>query len=99
MERASGARWGGRATETSSRAQPRPDSRRRISPARGTWTVLRRPAQGRRRAVASAPVDPDRTPEADLDAIAADLAGVETALDQLEDGTYVSDEPTEPEPA
>jgi hypothetical protein len=52
----------------------------------------------RRRAVASAPVDPDRTPEADLDAIAADLAGVETALDQLEDGTYVSDEPAEPEP-
>ncbi len=44
-------------------------------------------------------MDPDRTPEADLDAIAADLAGVETALDQLEDGTYVTDEPAEPEPA
>jgi hypothetical protein len=37
-------------------------------------------------------VDPDRTPEPDLDAIAADLAAVETALDQLEDGTYVDAE-------
>jgi hypothetical protein len=37
-------------------------------------------------------VDPDRTPEPDLDAIAADLAAVETALDQLEDGTYVDPE-------
>ena len=54
-----------------------------------------------RRAVASAIVDPDRTPEPDLDAIAADLAAVETALDQLEDGTYVGAEPasTEVEPA
>jgi len=43
-------------------------------------------------------VDPDRTPEPDLDAIAADLAAVETALTQLEDGTYV-DEPAEPDPA
>ena len=52
-------------------------------------------------------MDPDRTPEPDLDAIAADLAGVETALDQLEDGTYVGAEPAatevatgpEPDPA
>jgi hypothetical protein len=35
-------------------------------------------------------------PEPDLDAIAADLAGVETVLDQLEDGTYVGDEPPRP---
>ena len=41
-------------------------------------------------------MDPDRTPEPDLDRIAADLAGVETALAQLEDGTYVSDVPTPP---
>jgi hypothetical protein len=51
------------------------------------------------RAVASATVDPDRTPEPDLDAIAADLAAVETALDQLEDGTYVGAEPSSPEVA
>jgi hypothetical protein len=44
-------------------------------------------------------VDADRTPEPDLDAIAADLAGVEAALAQLEDGTYVSDEPPDPDPA
>jgi hypothetical protein len=50
-------------------------------------------------AVASAPVDPDRTPEPDLVAIAADLAAVETALDQLEDGTYVGAEPASPEVA
>ncbi len=43
------------------------------------------------RAVASAAVDPDRTPEPDLEAIAADLAGVETALAQLADGTYAGD--------
>jgi hypothetical protein len=36
-------------------------------------------------------VDPDRTTEPDLDAIAADLAAIETALAQLEDGTYVDD--------
>jgi hypothetical protein len=50
-------------------------------------------------AVASGAVDADRTPEPDLDAIAADLAGVEAALAQLEDGTYVSDEPPDPDPA
>jgi hypothetical protein len=42
-------------------------------------------------------VDPDRSPEPDLDAIAADLAGVETALAELEDGTYVGAEPAEPD--
>jgi hypothetical protein len=52
-------------------------------------------------------VDPDRTPEPDLDAIATDLAAVETALDQLEEGTYLDAEPasteveegSEPDPA
>src|SRR4051794_34869451 len=42
-------------------------------------------------AVASAVVDPDHQPEPDepdLDAIAADLAAVETALADLEAGTY-----------
>ena len=36
------------------------------------------------------PVDPETAspPDPDLDAIAADLAGVEAALDALEAGTY-----------
>jgi len=45
-------------------------------------------------------VDPDHAAEPDLDAIATDLAAVETALAQLEDGTYRDDEePREPDPA
>jgi len=45
-------------------------------------------------------VDPDHAVEPDLDAIASDLAAVETALAQLEDGTYTDDEePPEPDPA
>jgi hypothetical protein len=45
-------------------------------------------------------VDPDHTPEPDLDAIASDLAAVETVLAQLEDGTYTENqEPPEPDPA
>jgi hypothetical protein len=37
---------------------------------------------------------PDETPTADVDAIAADLAGVEIALARLEAGTYFTDEVT-----
>jgi hypothetical protein len=51
----------------------------------------RPPGPARGRAVASAAVDPDPTPEPDLAAIAADLAGVETALAQLADGSYTVD--------
>jgi hypothetical protein len=35
----------------------------------------------------------------DLDAIAADLAAVESALARLEDGGSPSEEPAEPDPA
>ncbi|MET0147361.1 MAG: hypothetical protein ABW328_21645 [Ilumatobacteraceae bacterium] len=45
----------------------------------------------------TAPVDPVTAPPAgmpDLDAIAADLAGVEAALAALDDGTYLHGEPT-----
>jgi hypothetical protein len=44
-------------------------------------------------------VDPDRTPEPDLDAIASDLAAVEATLAELEDGTPAAEEPPEPDPA
>jgi hypothetical protein len=52
------------------------------------------------RALASIAVDPDHAVEPDLEAIASDLAAVETALAQLEDGTYPDDqERPEPDPA
>jgi hypothetical protein len=46
-------------------------------------------------------VDPDTASppaDVDLDAIAADLAAIETALDELAAGTYRHDAPPPPEP-
>jgi RNA polymerase-binding transcription factor DksA len=40
------------------------------------------------------PDAPDRSPNADLDRIGRDLAGVEAALARLDDGTYWTDEVT-----
>jgi hypothetical protein len=42
-------------------------------------------------------VDPEAGTDPDLDAIAADLAVVETTLDELADGSYRHDD-AEPEP-
>jgi hypothetical protein len=47
-------------------------------------------------AVVSAVVDLD---DPDLDAVAADLAAVEAALAELEEGGPPGDEPAEPDPA